>query len=357
MNIVIVDDNLVNVALLRGLVRQIEGAQSVEFTDPRAGLEHVLRTDVDLLIVDYQMPELDGLDFVRILRSDTSKQDLPVLMVTADHEMELRHRALQLGANDFLTKPVDRVEFQARTRNMLALRRSQRALSERAVSLATEVALATDAIVARELDTILRLSKAAEYRDPETGAHVMRMAHYARLIALQLGLPEAEQELLLHAAPMHDIGKVGTPDHILLKPGRLSPEELVIMRQHARIGHDILADSASPYLQAAAMIALHHHERWDGQGYPLGLAGEAISLWGRIVAVADVFDALSSERPYKAAWTLEAARDFLLEHAGAHFDPRCVQAFVEAWDQVLEVRQRFQDEPPPPAESTLMELL
>jgi putative two-component system response regulator len=170
------------------------------------------------------------------------------------------------------------------------------------------------------------------------------MSNYTRLIAVQLGLPPAEQELLLESSPMHDIGKVGTPDHILLKPGRLTPEEFEIMKQHATIGYEILRDSVSPLLQCAAKLALAHHEKFDGSGYPQGLAGEAIPLHGRIVAVADVFDALTSERPYKKAWTLDAAVDFLKTNAGSHFDPVCVEAFLAAWPQVLEIRQRYQDE-------------
>ncbi|MBH9551396.1 HD domain-containing phosphohydrolase [Inhella gelatinilytica] len=356
LTIAIIDDNAVNVALFRALVKQLDGARSVEFLQPQEALTWVLSHDVDLVVVDYQMPEMDGLTFIRHLRAQEDKREVPVLMVTADHEISLRHEALQAGANDFLTKPVDRVEFQARARNMLALRQSQLALLNRAAWLAEEVSKATATVVARELDTILRLSRAAEYRDPETGAHVLRMAHYARLIAVELDLPLEECDLLLRAAPMHDLGKVGTPDHILLKPGRLTPEELAIMRQHARVGHDILADSESPYLQAAAIVALHHHERWDGTGYPIGLAGDAISLWGRIVAVADVFDALTSERPYKAAWAMERAREFLLEQSGSHFDPRCVQAFCNRWADVLRVRARFADDPLPPSASQIMEL-
>ncbi|CAG0967236.1 partial Cyclic di-GMP phosphodiesterase response regulator RpfG, partial [Anaerolineae bacterium] len=190
----------------------------------------------------------------------------------------------------------------------------------------------------------IRLSRAAEYRDPETGAHILRMSHYTRLIAQNLGLTEAEQELLLDAAPMHDIGKVGTPDHILLKPGRLTDEELVIMRQHAEIGYEILKDSVSPLLRTAALVAWTHHEKFDGSGYPRGLAGENIPLYGRIVAVADVFDALTSARPYKLAWEVDRALDFLREGRGSHFDPACVDAFLQDMDAVLSIKDRYRDE-------------
>jgi putative two-component system response regulator len=239
---------------------------------------------------------------------------------------------------------VDKTELAARVRNLLALRASRRQLANRAEWLAEEVKKATVEIVAREKEAILRLSRAAEYRDPETGMHLLRMSNYTCLIARQLGLAPAEQELLLQAAPMHDIGKVGTPDHILLKPGRLTPEEFEIMKQHATIGYEILRDSASPLLQCAAKLALAHHEKFDGSGYPQGLAGESIPLYGRIVAVADVFDALTSERPYKKAWALDDAVDFLKTNAGSHFDPACVDGFLAAWPQALEIRTRYRDE-------------
>lgn len=345
MNVVVVDDNAVNVAVLRALVRQLPDCQGIDFTEALAGLEWCRSHVADLVVVDYMMPGLDGLGFLKVFRDIPGCSDVPVLMVTASHETEVRYGALNGGVNDFLTKPIDRVEFLARARNMLALRRSQRALADRAAWLADEVKKATAVIASRELDTILRLSRAAEYRDPETGAHVLRMAHYTRLIGRELGLPDGEQETLFHAAPMHDVGKVGTPDHILLKPGPLDPAETAIMRQHAAIGFEILRDSPSPYLQLAAVIAYSHHEKFDGSGYPRGLAGQAVPLPGRIVAVADVFDALTSVRPYKKAWQVDEARAFLQAQSGRHFDPDCVRAFLSCWDEVLRIRERHQDEP------------
>jgi putative two-component system response regulator len=210
--------------------------------------------------------------------------------------------------------------------------------------LAEEVRQATTEIVERERETVVRLSKAAEYRDPETGAHILRMAHYSELIARGLGLPVAEQELLLNAAPLHDIGKVGISDNILLKPGRLTPEEFEVMKRHAVYGFEILQGSASKVLQAGALIAQSHHEKFDGSGYPRGLKGQDIPMFSRIVAVADVFDALTSERPYKKAWTLERASEHIRNSSGSHFDPACVNSFFENWATVLEIRQRFQDE-------------
>jgi response regulator RpfG family c-di-GMP phosphodiesterase len=268
---------------------------------------------------------------------------VPVVMVTATGQSAVRRRALEMGATDFLTKPVDATEIKLRLRNLLQLRQAQNLLRDRAAHLADEVQKATEAIVLRERDLIMRLSRAAEFRDPETGGHIQRMAHYAALIARRLGEPESYAQALLTAAPMHDVGKLGTPDHILLKRGSLNPTELVEMHRHAEIGGRILADTDSPLLRLACEIAETHHEKYDGSGYPRGLKGDEIPLGGRIVAVADVFDALNSNRPYKQAWSLEASRAYLEEHSGRHFDPRCVQAFVQGWDDVLAIRARFPD--------------
>ncbi|HMX15383.1 MAG TPA: response regulator [Rhodocyclaceae bacterium] len=345
MNIVIIDDTPINLTLMRGLVGKIDGCASKEFQDPVQALDWCRDTpDTDLVIVDYMMPVLDGIEFIGRLRKARAREELPVLMVTADHEREVRYKALEAGATDFLTKPVDRVEFTSRVRNMLAVRRSHLLLTERAETLAEEVRKATAEIVERERDTIVRLAKAAEFRDPETGAHILRMSHYSRLIAAHLGLDADWQEMILQAAPMHDVGKLGTPDHILLKPGRLTPEEFEIMKQHTTIGWEILKDSDSPMLVLAAEIALSHHEKFDGSGYPGGLAGEAIPQSGRIVAVADVFDALTSERPYKKAWEFDRAVEFLQQGRGSHFDPACIDAFVAQLPAVQAIRQRFRDE-------------
>jgi len=269
---------------------------------------------------------------------------VPVVMITANDQKQLRYRALDLGANDFLTKPVDKVEFLARTRNMLVVSAARKQLADRAVWLAGEVRKATQEILERERETVIRLCRAAEYRDPETGAHILRMAHYSRLIGRQLSLSIEDQELLLEAAPLHDIGKVGIADKILLKPGRLDSEEFEIMKQHAMFGCELLQGSSSRVLQAGADIARGHHEKFDGSGYPVGLKGEEIPIFSRIVAVADVFDALTSQRPYKQAWTLEAAADFLRDGSGTHFDPACVDAFLLVWDEAMAVRERFKEE-------------
>jgi putative two-component system response regulator len=298
-------------------------------------LDWCLANNPDLVIVDFMMPELSGTELTKRFRE--RYPDTPVLMVTANHELDLRYQALEIGVTDFLNKPINGTELLARAKNMLALNRSHK-------NLAKEVQKATAKLIEQERETIFCLAKAAEYRDPETGAHILRMAHYSKHIARVLGLTEEDQDLLLQAAPMHDIGKVGTPDMILLKPGRLTPEEFAVMKQHATIGYEILNANSSPLLKVAAQIAHTHHEKFDGSGYPNSLKGETIPLFGRIVAVADVFDALTSERPYKKAWRLEDASQFLKDGAGTHFDPACVSAFFTAYDNILAIRAKFADE-------------
>lgn len=344
MNVLVLDDAEINVTLLCLLLKKIDRCKAVSFTEPEAALAWCNEKVPDLVMVDYMMPTMDGVEFIRRFRQISSCTDIPVLMITANNELELRYQALDVGANDFLIKPIDKIEFLARTKNMLALRKSQRFLEDRAAWLDEEVRQATAEIRDRERETILRLSKAADSRDPETGAHIVRMAHYSMIIAERLGLSEEQQRLILEAAPMHDIGKVGIPDSILLKPGRLTPDEFEIMKSHTTLGYNILAGSTSEMLTAGAEIALCHHEKFDGSGYPKGLLGLQIPLFARIVAVADVFDALTSERPYKAAWSIEQALQFLHDGAGKHFDPDCVSAFVAGWEQVQEVRQRYRDD-------------
>ena len=341
--VLIVDDTEINLILFGALVKKLGHSESKTFISSAEGLAWAQANDPDLIIVDYMMPELDGIEFIRLLRETPGKEGVPILMITANDQKQVRYRALDVGASDFLTKPVDKIEFLARANNMLALSDVRKKLADRAAWLAEEVRQATSEIVQRERETVIRLSKAAEYRDPETGAHILRMAHYSELIARSLGLSVVDQVLLLEAAPMHDIGKVGIADGILLKPGRLTPEEMEIMKQHAVIGYDILKDSSSKVLQAGADIARAHHEKFDGTGYPSGLRGENIPIFSRIVAVADVFDALTSERPYKKAWSLEQASEHIKANSGSHFDPGCVNAFFEQWDAVLEIRQRFTD--------------
>lgn len=344
MNVMVIDDTPINVTLLTHLIAKLPDCKSTAFTDPLKGLDWGRLNIPDLVIVDYMMPELDGIEFIRRFREFSGHQDIPILMVTANDEIRVRHQALDAGANDFLTKPIDKTEFMARTRNMLSLRRAQRRLENHAARLANDVRQATADILARERETVIRLSKAAESRDPETGAHILRMAHYSKLIAAGMGWSESMQDMLLEAAPMHDIGKIGIPDHILLKPDRLDLAEYDVMKRHARMGFEILDGSQSPSIQMAAQIALGHHEKFDGSGYPSGLAADAIPLVARICAVADVFDALTSERPYKKAWDLDSARAYIRDNASLHFDPACVTVFLSHWSDILQIREQFKDE-------------
>lgn len=343
MIIAIVEDTPVNLVVMQSMVKRLGEHECPVFSDPQEGLDWCLANTPDLIIVDYMMPKLDGLEFIRRCRANPQLQDRPILMVTAAAEKEVLYSALEAGATDFLTKPVDKHEFFPRVRNMLQLRAAMAATTHRAEELAIAVRKATDDIHERERETIMRLARAAEFRDPETGAHITRMAHYSCIIARKMKLPPETIDMLMSSAPMHDVGKLGTPDHILLKPGKLDDEELVIMRQHTTVGYEILKNSSSPAIQMAAEIALTHHEKYDGTGYPEGINGENIPLMGRIVAVADVFDALTSDRPYKAAWDLGRARDYLLAGKGQHFDPVCVDMFLSEWDEILKIHQKYQD--------------
>lgn len=343
--IVIVDDNEITMCLFKSLVAKAGGSDPIGFTDVRAALEWCAANEPDLVIVNYHVKQLDGLRFLRAFRAIHSRESVPLLMVTESDQASVRVKALRDGANDYLITPIDQLEFSVRARNLLSVRQHAREMAGRNAWLEAEVAKATASILERERETLYRISRAAEFRDPETGAHIQRMALYSQLIAKSLGLSAKDQQLILDAAPLHDVGKIATPDAILLKPGKLSPDEFEIMKGHARAGFELLDHSASPVVQAGAEIALSHHEKYDGSGYPQGLAGQNIPLMGRIVAVADVFDALTSERPYKQAWSLERAVEQLKAGSGSHFDPHCVLAFLENWAGVCDIHQQFADTP------------
>ena len=344
MRILLIDNTELNITLLKHLIKKIPEYEPIAFTNPAKALLWCRDNEPDLVVVNYAMPEMNGIQFTQQFRGFVNHENIPVLMVTANSDATVRQKALTTGVTDFLNKPLDNIEFITRARNMLALRQSQKALMDRAAWLDEEVRKAIAKIKEQEHETIFCLAKAAEYRDPETGAHIQRMAHYSKQIAHVLGLPLQKQELLLEAAPMHDIGKVGIPDAILLKPGRLTPEEFVIMKQHAMIGYELLNANSANLLKVAAEIALSHHEKYDGSGYPHGLSGEDIPLFGRIVAVADVFDALTSERPYKKAWSIEDACQFLKDGSGKHFDPSCVDAFFSDFEAIISIKNTFLDE-------------
>ncbi len=342
--ILIVDDRSTARNLLEGLARTLEPGIVVEsFADPLEALEHMQGVTPDLIITDYRMPGMDGIEFTRRVRAERRLHDVPLVIVTVVEDRQIRYQALESGATDFLTRPIDPQECRARCINLLTLRRSQKMLSDRAQWLEDQVLQATREVRAREHETLLKLAKAGEYRDQDTGNHIIRMARYARLIAEELHLTAMECDEIEAAAPMHDIGKIGIPDQILLKPGRHTPEETEIMRRHPAIGHEILAGSPSRYLQMGAVIALGHHEKFDGSGYPQGLAGTHIPLPARIVAVADVFDALTSVRPYKQAWSFQQALDYVKTSSGSHFDPDCVRAFEMRLDAVAQIMRELGD--------------
>jgi two-component system response regulator RpfG len=344
--VVIVDDRSTARSLLEGLARTLEPCVVVDsFADPLDALAQMQRVTPDLIISDYRMPGMDGIEFTRRVRAERHLADVPLIIVTVVEDRQIRYQALENGATDFLTRPIDPQEYRARCLNLLALRRSQKMLAERAQWLEDQVMLATREVRTRERETLMKLAKAGEYRDEETGNHIIRMAKYARLIAEELRLTAMECDEIETAAPMHDIGKIGIPDLILLKPGRHTPEEQDIMRRHPLIGHGILTDSPSRYLQMGAVIALGHHEKFDGSGYPQGLAGEDIPLCARIVAVADVFDALTSDRPYKRAWSFQDALNFIRSESGQHFDPDCVRAFELRIDAVAAIMRELSDTP------------
>jgi len=297
------------------------------------------------------MPRMNGFEAAQKLRQDPETRTIPIVMVTALNAVEDRVMALEAGADDFLTKPVDRTELRARVSSLLKVKAYNDHMKNYQKELEAEVAKRTEQlqeayqkITTASLETIHRLSRAAEYKDEDTGAHIQRMSNYSAAIARRLGLNPTTIERILLAAPMHDVGKIGIPDHILLKPGRLDEEEWKIMRRHPRIGASILEGSDRGFIKLAEVIALTHHEKWDGTGYPRRLQGEEIPLVGRIVAVADVFDALMSKRPYKEPFPLEKSLEIIREGRGGHFDPDVVEAFLSSLDEVLAIKEKYKDE-------------
>lgn len=327
MKALLIDDNPTNLFMLGKLIQNAGISDIQSFKDPIAALREAQSVQFDLVLVDYVMPGMDGLEFIRAVRQLPNYGDVPLVMVTTVDQREVCYGALEAGATDFLTKPVDMAEVKARIRNLANLRDLQNKMRDRAVWLAEEVRKATFEMAQLEEEIILRLTRASEYRDSETGAHILRMAHACREIAESMGLSAQFCRDIYLAAPMHDVGKIGVPDSILRKPGPLSVEERRIMETHTEVGSAILAGSESRLIRLAAEIATTHHERWDGSGYPHGLQGAEIPISGRIAAVADVFDALVSPRPYKNAWSPLDAGRYIQENAGIHFDPQVVKAF------------------------------
>lgn len=321
----------------------------------------------DLILLDVMMPGVSGFEVCRELKRDQSTRDIPVVMVTALGEIEDRIQALEAGADDFLTKPVALPELKARVKSLLEVKAYRDHLKQHKEALEREVALKTQElqktlealrrahqrIKELSLEVILRLSRAAEYRDEHTGEHIQHMAHYSALLARKLGLNEEAVESILYAAPLHDIGKIGIPDQILLKPGPLDEREWEIMKKHTEIGAEILRGTKTGFVKVGEIVALYHHERWDGKGYPRGLKGTEIPLAARIVAVADVFDALTSHRPYRKALSPEEAFRIIEEGLGTQFDPRVGEVFLESREEILRIKETFREH----GESKLYQLL
>ncbi|MBK1694513.1 two-component system response regulator [Chromatium weissei] len=342
--ILVVDDERANLILMDRLLRAEGYTNLVLIDDPREVMAAYLQMPTDLILLDIRMPYLDGFEVIEQIVARNDPLAPPILVLTAEASRDYMLRALQAGARDFIGKPFDRAEVVARVRNMLEVQLAMRMTYDQKELLEQTVYERTREIRNTQLQVVQRLGRAAEYRDNETGRHILRMSHMSALLASHCsGWTNDDVEVMLHASPMHDIGKIGIPDAILLKPGKLNSNEWKIMQTHTTIGGDILSGDSSHLLQMAREIALSHHEKWNGSGYPLGLAGEAIPLTGRIVALADVFDALTSKRPYKKAWSIEDTLQLLREEAGSHFDPQLTALFLELVPEVLAICECYSE--------------
>ncbi len=309
--------------------------------------------EVDLVLLDVMMPGMDGLEVTRRIRQDERLRQLPLILVTALKDTEDRVRGIDAGCDDFLSKPVDKIELLARVGSLLKVKAYNDLLANYRKELESEVALRTaelakalELIKSTSLETIYRLSVASEYKDEDTGAHVRRMSRYSAAVARQIGMDEAEVETILYSASMHDLGKIGIPDSILRKPGPLDAAEWIIMKQHTLIGAEILKESQASFIQLGETIARYHHEKWDGSGYPFQLRGTQIPLVGRVAAIADVFDALTSERPYKKSFSVERSLAIIAEGRGSHFDPDVVDAFMAIEAEIRAIKAEFEKEEP-----------
>lgn len=343
--ILIVDDEPANLKLLDKMLATQGYAQRILVEDPREVLDRYREERPDLILLDINMPHLDGYQVMEQLKAIDDSLLPPIVVLTAQHGRDTLLKALSAGARDFIGKPFDRAELLMRVRNLLEAQLGHRMLHRQREVLEEMVRIRTEELNRTRLQVVQRLGRAAEYRDNETGYHIIRMSQTSALLARRLGWNAADCDLMLNASPMHDIGKIGIPDRILLKPDKFSQEEWEIMKTHATIGAELLDGDDSALLRLAREIALSHHEKWDGSGYPNRLSGEAIPQSGRIVAVADVFDALISSRPYKKPWTVDAATTFVQDNAGSHFDPVVAACFLGCLPEILEIRNRYQEHP------------
>jgi len=329
LNIVIVDDQTSARTMLRHILEDIGPELDVrDFGDPLEALEWCSHNRPDLMLLDYRMPGLDGLEFARRFRVPLAHRDVPIVLVTVVGDEPIRQAALDAGVIDFLVKPIRPRELRARCRNLLQLRQQSESVKQRALSLEQRLLSSMHEIEERERETLSRLARAIEYRDAGTSAYLERMARIAGLLAEALGLPEDEVRTIELSAPLHDIGKIAIPDAILLKAGPLEPHEQEQMRRHPRIGYQLLADSHNRFIQTSALIALHHHEHYDGSGYPDGLAGEAIPIEARLIAVVDAYDAITAHRPYRAPVPHHRTMAMLEAEQGARTDPQAFTVFA-----------------------------
>lgn len=342
--ILVVDDTPENIDILVGILGE-DYQVKVAIDGPRA-LALVNKSLPDLILLDVMMPGMNGYEVCQRLKQAPLSCQIPVIFVTALADIADEAQGFALGAVDYITKPVSAPIVKARVKTHLALYDQQRLLEH-------QVKERTRELEETRFEIIRRLGRAAEYKDNETGLHVVRMSLYTRLLAMQLNLPHHYCELLYNAAPMHDVGKIGIPDAILKKPSKLDEQEWRIMQQHAAIGAEIIGEHRDPLLQLARSIALTHHEKWDGSGYPQGLIGENIPIEGRIVAIADVFDALTSQRPYKQAWTIEEAMALVESQAGSHFDPQLVAAFKQILPEIIVTRDAYVERQGSPVQTAL----
>lgn len=343
--VLIVDDHESNRKLLATILGH-EGYHCETAKDGEDALQMMSDIKPDLVLLDIMMPGLNGFEVAKQLKAQDSTRHVPIIMLTALNDRESRIKGLDAGAEDFLNKPFDQLELRVRIRNLLKIKEYQDFLLNHNDLLETQVMARTQELWETRLDIVRSLGRAAEYRDNETGMHIIRMSKFSQALALAIGQSRQWGELILNASPMHDIGKVGIPDKILLKPGKLTPEEWEIMKTHTSIGAEILQAQRPSELSAmASSIAIAHHEKWDGSGYPNGLAGENIPLEARIVALADVFDALTSERPYKKAWSEEDAIAEIRKLGGSHFQPMLVEAFLDVLPDMSQIREQYIDGP------------
>lgn len=341
-NILAVDDEPFNLDLIEFAFSELKNISLQTATNGKEALQKVENNNFDTILLDLRMPVMDGFETLKHLKSNSKYSDIPVIVVTANAEE--KNKALREGANDFLSKPVDTEELKLRTLNHAELFRHKKHLDRLVDEKTAELQKALKLAKATELEISIRLGRASEFRDLETGMHIKRMSNYSALLGKLYGFSKEEEELMLYASPLHDIGKIGIPDAILLKPGRLNEKEFEIMKTHTIIGKMMLDDSEGyPVLEKGKIIAYQHHEKYDGSGYPNGLKGEEIDIFARIVAIADVFDALSSKRVYKDAFSIDKTLNIMKEGRGKHFDPKLLDIFMDNIDKFLEIKERYPD--------------